>query len=410
MLGETLGMYESGKGLLADALKFWSALSRSRAEDAAAHARSAYQNRYLSEFLASLYPRQTLLTKAGYTYPVAVFPAPEAQRSDPESALVLPVRRSRQSDSDLLPGSARYRALATKLGLKGYDRPCYTMRRLHIGDRFSIECELGSYLRALDTCDELAWELESQHEHLNANSPAAFEAFRHRLPLRQRVHDAVFDPILDGTHRSAAVAISTLVAFADGDQMHLLVRRRGVQSVAVHVGMVHVVPSFMFQPATVDHECEFSVTHNFYREYLEELFNRPEPEENEGDAHYFYGDNRLAYLRDLLEAGAAQLFFSGMAVNLLNLRPEICLLLLIRSPEWYRHHRASPNESERFQFNDEWMRVVQMGKSAESAVARIKYARDDATLLAAAGLRPSELVPPGAAALWLGKQVLDAVL
>jgi hypothetical protein len=166
----------------------------------------------------------------------------------------------------------------------------------------------------------------------------------------------------------------------------------------------------MFQPATGYLDEEFSVIHNFEREYLEELFNRPEPEETEGDWQYFYGDSRLRYLRSLIATGKAALLFTGLAVNLLNLRPEICLLLLIKDPQWYAHHRRNPHDKQRFKFNDEWLRVAEMAHNAQTAVARIKYCRDDTELFLAARLKPSDLVPPGAAALWLGKRVLDEVL
>jgi hypothetical protein len=98
-----------------------------------------------------------------------------------------------------------------------------------------------------------------------------------------------------------------------------------------------------------------------------------------------------------------------VAVNLLNLRPEICLLLYIKNPRWYQHHRSNEAAGQRFHFNDEWMGVGQMASNAERAVSRIAHSKSDEELLSRAQISASELVPP-AAALWLGKNVLDKVV
>lgn len=405
-----LGCYESGKRLLEEARAWASSISSDRAADLLSHAQQGYRNQHLARFLSWLYPDAPLLTRSGHTYPVAAFPSSPEQSGDVDSILKRPVLLTQQDQSTLLPGSARYRALAAKHGLAQYNRPCFTMKSLQTVGTLQMDCELGGYLQALDTCDELDWELKSRHELLTGATPAHMQTFWDKLALRRRLHAAVANPVINGSRRHAAIAVSTLLAFRQDDDIQLLIRRRGPTSVAVHVGMVHVVPSFMFQPATCGLEDEFSVCHNFYREYLEELFNRPEPETQEGDAHYFYGDPRLQYLRSLMERGVATFHLSGVAVNLLNLRPEICTLMLINTPEWYERHRQAAMYEERFHYCDEWMPVTQMGETAARAVSKLKYVSDDATLLGQAGIQPWELVPPGAAALWLGKSVLDRVL
>lgn len=402
----TLPGYEIGKTLLQQAASLYSKYTTAKARSLMDHARGAYWNPYLADFLERKYPGHPLLTVNSHRYPIVTFPT----QSDVESVLKRPVTLTRQGDSSLLPGSARYRALATRLGLESYDRPCFTMTHLHTEPEVTLECEFGSYFRALDTCDELAWELEVQHERLTGNSAGCLGAFDNLLSRPNKLHAVVDDPVRDGSRRSAAIAVSALIAFRDGDDLFFLARRRGTKSVAVQVGMVHVVPSFMFQPATNHYPEEFSIRHNLFREYLEELFNRPEPEEHEGDSRYFYGDSRLRYLRKLLEDRSATLKLTGVAVNLLNLRPEVCLLLTIDDPEWFSYHREHPESDQRFHFNDEWLRVVHMGDNAESAVARIQYCVDDEELLARAGIKAPDIVPPGAACLWLGKRVLDSTM
>lgn len=373
---------------------------------AADGAQRVYQNAKLPSYLRWRYPELPLLSAAGHTYPVAVFPAPAHQVNHPESVLTKPLRRQRQPDESLIPASARYRAAALRLGMEPYDRPSFTMRRLEVGSSIHMECELGSYLRMLDTCEEFAWELFEQAHHLTGPSTAELIAFDKRLVSRGRLHKAVPNPARTGDHRSVGVAISAPIAYRTKNGISFLVRRRGTRSVAVDAGLFHVFPSFMFQPATVHLDEEHSVIHNFWREYLEELFNRPEPE-GELDWRYFYGDNRLEPLSSLIRDGHAHVYFTGVAVNLLNLRPEICLLIWIDSLSWFERHTDPGNPGLRFSFNSEVMPVTEMASSAERAVSAIQYRRDEKAFLSEARLQPWDLVPVGAAALWLGKRMLD---
>ncbi len=40
------------------------------------------------------------------------------------------------------------------------------------------------------------------------------------------------------------------------------------------------------------------------------------------------------------EEKTAELHFTGVAINLLNLRPEICTLLLIKTDDWIKNHNT----------------------------------------------------------------------
>jgi nucleoside phosphorylase len=407
-MGKTSTNYELGRNWLNSAVKEYKGWSIPKARALIEKGKEPYRNQFLVPYLRWKYPNVDILTAADREYPVAVYTAPSSQANDPDSILQRPLYKTRQRDDQLIPQSARYRAIAHLLGLKPYDRPCFTMKRAHIGESLKLECEMGSYLRALDTCDELNWEISTQITKLNGETQKHFEKFDTRLPFRRRLHDAVRDPICDGSRRSAAIAASVVIACYDENELIILVQRRGYESIAVHTGMLHVIPSFMFQPATSNLESEFSIMHNFYREYLEEMFNRPEPERNVGDWRYFYSDQRLKYFQSLRDNGKIEIQLTGLAINLLNLRPEVCLLVFIKDPEWYRHHRSHPDRENRFEFNDEWMQIVQMESDAETAVARIKYQRDEASLLMEnRGIAPENFVPPGAAAFWLGKRALD---
>lgn len=407
IISTTVPAYGLGKDLLQIALKSYRDWSAERARSAIAQCTKGYQSELLMDYLEWRYPKYPLLRIAGHRFPITVFPTPVGGRSTPESVLSKPIARARQGDELLLPGSARFRALAQKVGLGPTDRACFTMRRLDTTPAPKLTCEFGSYFRMLDTCDELEWETLSNYQHLDGSSRTALEQFDMRLPLRTSVHDAVDDPVVDGSRRSVSIAISALVAFREEGRVCLLMKRRGLNSVAVHRGMIHVLPAFMFQPATDRYDIEFGVRHNFEREYLEELFNREEPEAQEGDARYFYSDERLEYFRQLESRGQVRVELTGVGVNLLNLRPEICLLVTIDTDEWHRHHRQHRDPAHRFSFNNEFLRAADMSHNAETAVGQVEYLDDEVALLARAGIRPWDLVPSGAAALSLGKVILD---
>ena len=63
--------------------------------------------------------------------------------------------------------------------------------------------------------------------------------------------------------------------------------------------------------------------HNVLREFGEELFDIEELERDRGYVAFdwFYEVPPVKELRDLLATGEAQLLLTGVAVNLLNLRP-----------------------------------------------------------------------------------------
>ena len=76
--------------------------------------------------------------------------------------------------------------------------------------------------------------------------------------------------------------------------------------------------------------------------HLEELFGRDldgAGEEGFVSHDFFYGDPNLVEIQSLEAEGKARLYFTGVAMNLLNLRPEICAPLLVEDEEWVHLRR-----------------------------------------------------------------------
>jgi hypothetical protein len=279
------------------------------------HAQRSMLNPHLYRFLKWKYRDEEVLERCGEIYPVAVFHAPE-QRTSLDSVL-LDLEERYPDDEELNPRDARYRTLLRlRAGSRLFDGDTFAMKELvvrsgHIG----LRCQLGSYFKCLDTCDSLEWEILSQAQQLQQSDDQSFAAFDQRLPLRSQLHGKVTNPVRDGAFRSAAIAISTLIAYKDRKQTYLWVKQRSQAGVAVHRELFHVLPSFMFQPTADNTQQEYSVTHNVFREYLEEIFNRCEPEDAQRDSNYLYRDPCLKYLQKLILAGRAGLYLSGIAVN-----------------------------------------------------------------------------------------------
>ena len=100
----------------------------------------------------------------------------------------------------------------------------------------------------------------------------------------------------------------------------------------------YVVPSGMFQPfipgESADLLEQFSVAATAIREFVEELYGVHELETGDGrvDPNAIYRRREAQLLDGMLKAGDAALLYSGVAVNLLALRHEICTVLVIEDP------------------------------------------------------------------------------
>ena len=365
--------------------------------------KNALQDPALYQFLKWKYPQEPILERGGYLYPVAVYPAPKAQWGDPESVL---------SGVDLLPPpeesliirDSSYRNFFKSMGRSLVDLPTYTMSKFHTDGFLGFQCGLGSYFCMLDTCDVLEWELLLRWR--NQSGPRQVI----ELPLRQKVHAFSSDPVHSGKGRSVGLAVSTLIAFYDYNKLYLWLQRRSSFTLSLMEGMFHVFPSFMLQPAGPHRvKEEFSIRYHFNREYLEELFNRPQPLASGESSFNFYQDPCFMRLQHYQEQKEALFLLTGVAVNLLNLRPEICTLLFIKTPEWFTYHSKGAPYQQRFCCNEEFCEIGDQKRKHSLFGFRIPYTDRDSDLIKAGGLYPDRIVPSGAAAFWLGIDTLRSI-
>jgi hypothetical protein len=290
-----------------------------------------------------------------------------------------------------------YIDMLAALGAYLFDADTYvlSMVRHDDGGFLRLTGAVGTYYDALRTCDALEWELFlalarwPEYDH----DIAAFLAAE--LPLRYRAHSLSRgrDPVVETTGRSAALAISTLVLCKRGDEWVVLIGDRSERGVAMHGDLFHVIPSCMFQPVTTHVWEEFSLTHTFYREYLEELCGRDEVADGTSVLpDYFQRDPNYLYLKGLIDGGEATLTLSGVVVNPLNLRPEVCLLLCIATPEWFASHAVGRGELSHIEFGDaSWASLQRSGPNVIPV-----------TSIEGGGMEQETIVPPGAGAVVLG--------
>jgi len=216
-------------------------------------------------------PARTGFRLFGRPVHAALYPAPRAQWNDPESVL--------GELSGQAPPPARLDPCFRAAGL--FNGPVFAMQRIRLHPRLAIDCRPGWYFDSMNTCEKL--ELERR--------------FSTRFPPRRLWRN--------GAARTAAIGISTVVAWPGGEGWLALAGRMQPKSMPHRAGQIHVIPSGMFSPP-------FSVTENVRRELAEEAGLALPPQ-----------GLRLA----------------GIAVNLENLRPEICPLLALDRPP-----RATPRE------------------------------------------------------------------
>ncbi len=163
------------------------------------------------------------------------------------------------------------------------------------------------------------------------------------LPLREAAEEG-HNPILDGTGRCAVLGVSTLLVFRrrQPDGFFCLLRRRSGQ-VGVSPGMLHVVPSGVFEAP--NREDPWSVEMNVWRELLEEVYN---DEEQQGRNEEVFED----YLRskppkdsviDMIERGTAKHSVTGIYCDLFHLRPEICTVLFIEDYKFAEEREVELN-------------------------------------------------------------------
>lgn len=290
-----------------------------------------YDYKNMTDYLQHLYQCKPY-TRNGIEHPTTVYYPSEAQVRDVDSIIDPYLPTQENTDFIIYDYSYLHDLQNSKPAL--FNGRTFTLNFIRTNP-LRMRGALGHYYDMLATGANLEHELRD-----------AIEQGWMRAPSRATLHRFVdpTDAILRGTGRSAAIGIGTLTVFNDTGTYKALLARRSYNT-TFDSGMYHVLPAMMFQPTTKDFQNpqEWSIKHQVYREILEELFNMPEQHKPER-WDFFYDHPALVYLLELMEAGKAHLYLTGIVFNLLTLRPEVGTLLLIHDPEWYARITAPDSD------------------------------------------------------------------
>ena len=337
--------------------------------------------RSITDYLAKLY-EVPLYQAQNMSHPVIFYPAHESQQNNVDSILGR-VPTTTLTRADLLIYDYGYLHSLQNSKPHIFNGKTFTLKQIRTNP-LRIEAKFGQYFDMLATCYSMEQELLD-----------AIDSKLVRLPLRSQLHREVSpkQSLTDGRGRSAAIGCVALVVFNDGQQYQAIVSHR-TTSHATRSDSYHLLPAFIFQPmADTMREGEWSIQHHFYREWLEELFSMAE-----SDSMDFYNHPALDDLRNMQDSGQAGLYLTGIAMNLLTLRAEICMLLLIHDADWWRRIHADDSPIK-----------LKTSETRDNLIL-VPIENDDALINALPGKSVTGFVPQAIPALWEGVKLAREVI
>ncbi|MHB2029770.1 MAG: hypothetical protein ACYCPT_13280 [Acidimicrobiales bacterium] len=344
----------------------------------------------LANFLAERHHYQPLRF-LGHDFPIAITWKNDGREISPDAVLGS-LNRSLPSRLESAPHLDRtvYRRAREQIrevyesGPVKYEGCDYCLDRIDVPDPSltpRIDGRLGLYYDNILTQYAVEWELRGALAR-RAGSDLSYLSHDGTLPLRESI-EALCDPLLSGAGRVAAMTVSTLLVFTrprEEGYWTILRRRSGV--VGVSTNTRHVVPAGMFEAANSTDV--WSIELNVWRELLEELYDEDEEGGSAQNRDYLTTLEPVRLLTSMVSDGSADHVVTGVVCDLLNLRTEICTVLLVRD--------AAFAESRRMKLNWEYQSTPRSGAFA------VPTSLVEQTLISE-GMR---MVPSGAACLSLG--------
>ncbi|MEM9953959.1 MAG: hypothetical protein AAF846_20285 [Chloroflexota bacterium] len=272
----------------------------------------------LTDYLTRYYDAP-LYQQHGMSHPVIWYSASPEQATDIDSILGHFNQDLPSQDKMSFYNYAHLHTIQNS-GRNLFNGTTYIMRRLRTNP-LRIDGGFGTYFDMLATCGALEIELLD-----------VIERGMVRLPMRSQYHrdlDAQTS-LTSGKGRSATIGGVMLTVFNDEGVYKAIVSQRTAQH-ATDPNALHLLPAFIFQPMDKTRiASDWTFKHHLYREYLEELVGM-----EEGDPDM----NTHPAFKDLqaMEAdGQASIQLTGIAFNMLTLRPEIGAVLVVHDPTWWQ--------------------------------------------------------------------------
>lgn len=241
------------------------------------------------------------------------------------------------------------------------------------GLELPLDCTLEFYGNIIDSCDLLIEEL---YLHFSLPQPQSLPRPEHvlrHLPWRYCLHhlhrENPRELLTTPKTRAAGFGVCALTVF-NKEGTYVAVRGTRSSAVGTYRDAYHVVPAGMtnVDPGHRD-SCTDSIKELvpggmlnvkllLEKEFLEEIFSeewaatlRTWPASwprlvREKAREHLYGADSGSY--------DAEIHLTGIAVDLLNYRPEVCALILIRNREWWDSHRPYGGGELEWRLSWEW--------------------------------------------------------
>lgn len=407
LIGEIIGLIEKG----VDLRRYYIAGKANEIDRFISPSENVKTNINVYEFLAELYYDVDVLIGPNGPFPMGIIDIPLNAKEQPEDILGRIVTKEKQY-AVLEP---KIIAAIKRRGSTIWNGTTFSLDELVLNynnEATEIKAHLGSYYDMVSSADYL------EYECIAAMETSALVGLD-QLSARSRCitkYNSPLDCLLHGGGVDAVIAISTLVVYLHEDQYWLLCDVRS-KMVAEYGDLYHVIPSFIFQPVTNTSKhnlkVEWSIKHNIFREYLEELFNVPEVKRAGRPVapDFFYGHPNLRLLQEYLRTGSAQLRGVAFAFNLLTHRPEILTLLLIQDESWFDQQKdcwkAKAGGLVYLNLNEEFLGIESRTSDQHLEIITALPLQDSYWENI---VKPWLMVPPGAPALIMGAKEAVCIL
>ena len=183
-----------------------------------------------------------------------------------------------------------------------------------------------TYFDMVDVCEATAHELASAWAQAGGSHHATAVTLS-RLPFRQRIGDP-----FDLRRRPVLPSIDTLTIRRGAGSAAFILHFRDAAQVAMAGGMFHVLPSGMFQPASISplsQAADFDLWRNIMREYSEEFLGNDEHDGSGGTPVDYVHSEPFRSLTAAREAGRLRALCLGVGIDPLTLAGEILTVVVI---------------------------------------------------------------------------------
>lgn len=183
-----------------------------------------------------------------------------------------------------------------------------------------------TYFDMVDVCEAVAHELASAWAQEGGSHHTAAVRLS-QLHFRERIGDP-----FDLGRRPVLPSIDTLTIRRGAGTAAFILHFRDPAQVAMAGGMFHVLPSGMFQPASISplsQACDFDIWRNIMREYSEEFLGNDEHDGSGGTPVDYERCEPFRSLNAAREAGRLRVLCLGVGVDPLTLEAEILTVVVI---------------------------------------------------------------------------------